>query len=230
MSKDYDDITIDVINQLFENLFSVCKAWKVAIGDDQAIGDCKRQWLSAFKENNITSIDRVKRGMVKVRARQLPFLPSPGEFIAFCKLDPIDVGAPSIDDAYKEAIKNAYPDGLEKRWTHDCVRYAYQRSGAFEMRTEPKSKTQPLFERHYLDAIERFANGEILNQLPINKKEKEFKGGEGFGGYEWVKDNPGMMKMYEGITRQEAMDVIKNLVLNSTTQLGKQTREIASKW
>lgn len=212
MANDYDDVTIQVVNQLFENLFSICKAWKVALGDDQAVGDCKRQWLSAFKENNISSIDKVKRGMVKMRSRQLPFLPSPGEFIALCKLQPIDVGAPSVENAYKEAVKNAYPDGLEKRWTHPCVRYAYQQSGAFDMRTEPKSKTYPLFEKNYINSLEDYAEGKILNQIQNNKPKSQGKHAPvtGFGGYEWSK--PGVMKQYECIrSYEDAMDVIDNI-------------------
>lgn len=49
-----------------------------------------------------------------------------------------------------------------------------------------------------------------------------------WAGYEWSR--PGVMKMYDGITREEAMDVIKNLVLNSKTPLGKQMKEVVSKW
>jgi len=212
MQKDYDEVTVNVVNQLFENLFSVCKAWKVALGDEQAVGDCKRQWLSAFKENNVTNIERIKKGMVKLRARKMPFLPSPGEFIALCRLDPVDVGAPSIEDAYKEAVKNAYPDGSEKRWSHPCVRHAYLRSGAFDMRTEPKTKTYPLFEKNYLGSLEDYAEGKIHEQISHKKPESQGKYGPvtGFGGHEWVK--PGIMKQYECIrTHEDCMDVISNM-------------------
>lgn len=169
MSKDYDSITIEVVNQLFEDLFGICKGWKAAVGDDEDIGRCKRQWLLAFKENNITSIEQLRKGLVGMRSRELPFLPSPGEFLALCKTTPEDIGAPPLDQAYQEACEKSHPCYGVKTWSHEAVKMAYLKSDPFTLRTQPASTTKPIFKKNYIECCEDLAEGKALNRLEEHK-------------------------------------------------------------
>jgi len=207
-----DEKTAQIINALFEKIIRIKPAFKQGWPTETEFQMAKREWVNAFRRANITSLERVKRGIERLTDSEKSFIPSPGEFLALCRLEPGDVGAPPIEQAYKEAIKNAYPDGLEKRWSHPCVRHAFQQSGAFEMRTEPKSKTQPLFEKNYLDSLDDYAEGKILEQVAHDKPKTQgrYAPVTGFGGYEWAK--PGIMKQYECIkSYEDAMDVIENI-------------------
>lgn len=129
----------------------------------------KKEWILAFQAANINSISQLKKGIDHFRIQSKAFVPSPGEFIAMCKSSPEDIGAPSLVEAYKEAIRNSYPDGTKKTWSHPCVRYAAQKSDSYFLRTESKQRTQNVFQKNYLDAIEQFGEGKILHQIE-NKK------------------------------------------------------------
>lgn len=218
MSKDYDEITINIVNQLFENLFSVCKAWKVALGDEQAVGDCKRQWLSTFKENNITSIERIKKGMVKVRARKLPFLPSPGEFLEMCTPCYVDEGWPEPKDAFGSACRVMYDlHHNVKSPIHPGVDAARKATGASIFARGDKY-SEPVFIRNYEIIFKRFVDGESLDTIDppkaLNTPSQEPKFNPNYQGYAWAR--PGVMKAYDGITREEALDVIGGLLKGAT--------------
>lgn len=75
-----------LVDALFSNLkqvfpASVSTAWKRP--EDEAAA--KRQWIAAFAENGIQSKQQLSAGMKQARASSSPFLPSPGQFIEWCK-------------------------------------------------------------------------------------------------------------------------------------------------
>lgn len=49
------------------------------------LNEFRRQWLLAFQENGIHSMAQVDAGMRIARRQERPFLPSPGQFVAWCK-------------------------------------------------------------------------------------------------------------------------------------------------
>jgi len=175
MSKDYDSNTILLVNQLFKDLFSIKPAFKMAFETHEDLQNCKRQWMSAFKEADITTIESLQNAMRKVRLHPSPFFPSPGEFIALCNPTPEYFGAPCIDDAYKQACRNAYPDGTEKKWSHPAVKYAYEKTVPFALRTESKAKTFPIFKRNYEDALKQYSEGRIMQQIENKKTPEEYQ-------------------------------------------------------
>lgn len=75
-----------LVDALFSNLkqvfpASVSTAWKRP--EDEAAA--KRQWIAAFAENGIHNRQQLSAGMREARASGSPFLPSPGQFITWCK-------------------------------------------------------------------------------------------------------------------------------------------------
>lgn len=91
-----------LVDALFANLkqvfpASVSTAWKRP--EDEA--SAKRQWIAAFAENGIHSKKQLSAGMRQARASGSPFLPSPGEFIGWCKHgDLVAAGLPDEDSLY----------------------------------------------------------------------------------------------------------------------------------
>ncbi|KJV49641.1 DNA replication protein [Pantoea sp. BL1] len=91
-----------LVDALFSNLkqvfpASVSTAWKNP--NDEAAA--KRQWIAAFAENGIYNRQQLSAGMREARASGSPFLPSPGEFIAWCKkCASIAAGLPDEDKLY----------------------------------------------------------------------------------------------------------------------------------
>ncbi|WP_017346141.1 replication protein P [Pantoea sp. A4] len=75
-----------LMDEFFEGLkqvfpASVSTAWRNPADEAAA----KRQWIAAFAENGITSKQHLQAGMRQARASGSPFLPSPGQFIEWCK-------------------------------------------------------------------------------------------------------------------------------------------------
>lgn len=160
------EATAQVVNTLFERLISINPAFKQAWPTEYEFQATKKEWVLAFMDAGISSIERVKKGIDKVRLSPSPFIPSPGEFIEFCKVTPEDIGAPSLEKAYREACEKSHPCyGENKNWSHKAIKHACLKIGSFFLRTESTAKTKPAFKEAYLEACEEFAEGRNLNQI-----------------------------------------------------------------
>ncbi|ENR0028986.1 DNA replication protein [Yersinia enterocolitica] len=90
-----------IFNELFRQLKAAFPALMTSIKDQSDLNDLRRQWVLAFIENGITSIDQVNAGMKIARQQATPFLPSPGQFIAWCKQGATRAaGLPDADELY----------------------------------------------------------------------------------------------------------------------------------
>jgi len=91
-----------LVDALFSNLkqvfpASVSTAWRNP--NDEA--SAKRQWIAAFAENGIHNKQQLSAGMKLARASGSPFLPSPGQFIDWCKQgEHRAYGLPDEDELY----------------------------------------------------------------------------------------------------------------------------------
>lgn len=73
-----------IINGLFVQLAAAFPASLVNRSQED-VNEIRRQWVLAFKENGITTMAQVEAGMRMVRRQERPFLPSPGQFIKWCR-------------------------------------------------------------------------------------------------------------------------------------------------
>lgn len=73
-----------VINNVFGQLLAAFPA-STANREQSEMDEIRRQWVLAFMENGITSMEQVNAGMRVARKQERPFLPSPGQFVAWCK-------------------------------------------------------------------------------------------------------------------------------------------------
>lgn len=75
---------------LVDKLFSQLKlvfpaAEQTALKSEAHETAAKRQWIAAFAEGGIRTIEQLKAGMRQARASTSPYWPSPGQFVAWCK-------------------------------------------------------------------------------------------------------------------------------------------------
>ncbi|TCD20933.1 phage replication protein [Lelliottia amnigena] len=73
-----------VINDVFGQLLAAFPA-ATANREQSEMDEIRRQWVLAFMENGITSMTQVDAGMRVARKQVRPFLPSPGQFVEWCK-------------------------------------------------------------------------------------------------------------------------------------------------
>lgn len=93
--------TIKIFNELFRELKAAFPALMATIKEQDDLNELRRQWVLAFAENGITSIDQVKAGMKIARQQVTPFLPSPGQFIEWCRQGEASrYGLPDSDELY----------------------------------------------------------------------------------------------------------------------------------
>ncbi|OON35632.1 DNA replication protein [Izhakiella australiensis] len=75
---------VQIFNELFRQLKGAFPALMANIKSQEDLNELRRQWVMAFAENGIHSIAQVNAGMKIARQQPTPFLPSPGQFIAWC--------------------------------------------------------------------------------------------------------------------------------------------------
>ncbi len=73
-----------IINGVFSQLLATFPA-SLANRDQNELNEIRRQWVLAFRENGITTMEQVNAGMRVARRQDRPFLPSPGQFVAWCR-------------------------------------------------------------------------------------------------------------------------------------------------
>lgn len=77
--------TAEIFNALFSALRAAFPASVHSFNDQDTFNELRRQWLLAFCENGITTLEQVNAGLRVARRQESPFLPSPGQFIAWCR-------------------------------------------------------------------------------------------------------------------------------------------------
>ncbi|SQZ64778.1 replication protein P [Escherichia coli] len=129
-----------IFNEMFVQLQAAFPGSIAAISEQGKLNEFRKQWMLAFLENGITTMEQVNAGMRHARASESPFWPSPGQFIKWCKDSKMVLGV-TIDDVMAEfhrysKEKSLYPGGPERfPWRHpvmywvvcDTRRAMYQR-------------------------------------------------------------------------------------------------------
>lgn len=91
-----------VFNELFKQLRATFPASMANIKTQEDLNEFRRQWVLAFSENGIRTIEQVNAGMKIARQQEIPFLPSPGQFIKWCKQeDYTSLGLPTEAELYE---------------------------------------------------------------------------------------------------------------------------------
>ncbi|CAH6661281.1 replication protein P [Pseudocitrobacter vendiensis] len=113
-----------IINGLFVQLAAAFPASLVNRSQED-VNEIRRQWVLAFKENGITSMEQVEAGMRMVRRQERPFLPSPGQFVKWCQEERSALGV-SVADVMTEYWKwqkmvFRYTSSEKYPWTKDVM-------------------------------------------------------------------------------------------------------------
>jgi hypothetical protein len=171
-----DNQTKEIVNKIFKAFAAIFPAFKQAWPTSDILAAAKEQYIKALIENNISDINHIKIGIKKARNCGSVFVLSPGQFIAWCKPTPEDYGLPGIEEAYKEACRNAHPSQTSKSWSHDAIKHAAIQTGYFELRTMPAAQTKPLFVRNYEISMRQFMDGEVSDiKKAIENRTEETK-------------------------------------------------------
>ncbi|NCF03866.1 replication protein P [Kosakonia sp. MH5] len=112
----------EVFNSLFSQLRATFPAAIANFRTQDEFDEFRRQWLLAFSENGITTLAQVAAGMRVARQQEKPFLPSPGQFVAWCRAEECAaVGLPDqaelMELFYRYCrTRGSYPDAESFPW------------------------------------------------------------------------------------------------------------------
>ena len=122
--------TAEIFNALFSALRAAFPASVHSFNDQDAFNELRRQWLLAFRENGITTMEQVNAGLRVARRQERPFLPSPGQFIVWCREGRSVLGISAADvmaEYWKwQKLVFRYPSSEQYPWPkpllyHNCL-------------------------------------------------------------------------------------------------------------
>ncbi|MDU7496133.1 MAG: replication protein P [Providencia rettgeri] len=91
-----------VFNELFRQLKATFPAAIANFKEQSDLDEFKRQWTIAFIENGIRTLEQINVGMKIARQQTSPFLPSPGQFVQWCKQEDFtQLGLPTEAELYE---------------------------------------------------------------------------------------------------------------------------------
>lgn len=100
-SSSLNEETKKLFNALFIQLKATFPAALSQIRSQDDLNELRRQWVLAFIENGVRTIEQIERGMAVARQQETPFLPSPGQFVAWCQSGDAQLfGLPESDGLY----------------------------------------------------------------------------------------------------------------------------------
>ncbi|MCZ7836165.1 replication protein P [Atlantibacter hermannii] len=126
-SESRQEHAAQVFNELFRQLRAAFPASMSVFKTQSDIDEFRRQWLLAFAENGITSFAQVDAGMRIARTQEKPFMPSPGQFVAWCRAEEsAAVGLPDQNELVKlvyEYCRNRsrYSDAESYPWPDNDI-------------------------------------------------------------------------------------------------------------
>lgn len=112
---------------------AIFPAWGAAIRDPEVEAQARTEWLKGFIENGIATDTQINAGLSKCRTHDSPFLPSIGQFIAWCAEAAVEAsGFPSESEARLAMIRELGKSADIREWhsLHPVIYWVYtQRSG-----------------------------------------------------------------------------------------------------
>lgn len=100
--------------------------------------------------------------------------PAAPEFRCLCEnKTPEAHNLPTMDQAYREATRNAHPSmaGITK-WSHGVVYHAATETGFYNLNNLPMDVSRKLFERNYTITVRDYLDGKPLKAMPLALPEK----------------------------------------------------------
>lgn len=143
-----------VVNEAFDRLKVIFPAWQRAFPTAESLAAAKSEWTKALVEAGVVTDWALSIGFKVAREQDIPFFPSPGQFIKWCKPTPEAFGLPTLEIALMEVARH--------RATHPAVVLA-AKATKWERQTLTADEYKPVFERAYEQLVRRVMAGEDLN-------------------------------------------------------------------
>ncbi|OCG72967.1 replication protein P [Gilliamella sp. Occ4-3] len=176
-------------NQIFIELKAVFPAITAVIKTQSDLDTFKKQWLLSFAENGITTLRQFEIGMKKARQQSTPFVPSPGQFISWCKEgEASGMGLPTVAQVMREFNKYSAEIGFSCQtaeqfpWSHPVMYWIVT-----DLRKHMRQYNQSEFEVEKRAEMlinkwaKKLSQGDVIPEIRVQLEDK--KTGSGYGVY-----------------------------------------------
>lgn len=151
----------DFFNDFFRKLKICCPSWRSQLKTNKEHAMFKQQWITAFAENGVDDPRKLEIGLAVARRETSSWLPSSGQFIAWCMPTAESLGLPNVREAYREAAFHQ----PQQAWSCSLV-YFSQLAIQYELKTLSEARSYKIFERMYEVVLQRILDGEELSAPP----------------------------------------------------------------
>lgn len=167
----------EVVNKLFAFFYGICRGFEKQYQDPKRLNLEKTQWIRAFMDVNLNSLEKIQLGVKKCRLESPINTPTIGQFIRWCTPEAEDIGLPTLEKAYEISIHinqqfSDYKPTCQK--TYSVIKHVINQIGPMEFRSMKAEKAFKTFERYYPIACKQFVEGR-LKEIPkaITNKPEE---------------------------------------------------------
>ena len=143
-----DDQVKRLVDKVFEQLKSIFPAWQYAWKDAKAIDAAKVEWVKAFLEGNVNTVEQLREGFKHARACESDFLPSSGKFVQWCNKSVCDP-----TDGYIRFVNREKPQ--------HPVEVATRGQVGFNCRSVSAEKAEKIWNKHFKINYQKWANGQL---------------------------------------------------------------------
>lgn len=112
-AKHIDEFAMQNINAIFKDLCAIFPAWRNHLRTSEEFRATRANFAKGMIENEITTMEQVRKGLARARQQESDFFPSVGKFISWCQdLD-------SWEDAFKRMLCNEPALSLAEKLTRN---------------------------------------------------------------------------------------------------------------
>lgn len=168
-----DPMAVKLVEYVFAKFYIHCRGTDTLFADEKRKQAEKTQWQSIFTREGYTSVDHIRKAILKLERHRFPNPPQIGEFLAWNEATPDDLGLLTKEQAFNrsgEFIREGKLNDLSED-QNMLLEHAIRESDRYFMRNNPMSKTQPVFYRNYEIALRDFMNGK-LKSIPKGLEDK----------------------------------------------------------
>lgn len=144
-----------LVDRVFEQLKSIFPAWQYAWKDAKAIDAAKVEWVKAFLEGNVNTIEQLREGFKHARASESDFLPSSGKFVQWCNR--------SVCDPTEGYIRF-----VNRKEAQHPVEVETRSQVGFNCRSATAEKAEKIWNKHYKINYQKWVDGQLnRNETPL---------------------------------------------------------------
>jgi len=141
-----------------------------AIKDPEIEQQARQEWLRGLVENGIDSDLQINGGLAKCRAHNSPFLPSIGQFVAWCKESSSAMsGIPSESEARMALTREIGKSSDIRQWHgyHPIVYWVYGQRESFDWKRMTVKELDEQFHELWMVALSMAKHGhQFVSPLP----------------------------------------------------------------